>query len=192
MTVENIVENIRSGKEGRKSALKSLYNDQKLKKGIGRVVKNILGSHNYLDDIFNLSLVQFFKNVIRNPDFELDSNLNNHLFNIARFLCLAKQREQNKTFSTVHEEFEMIKENMVIDLQIINTERRIAFLRIIKKMDAKCQKILSHWSSGMGLNESTRLLGYASENVTSKKKNACLKALAIFLNENPDIKNELS
>jgi len=192
MTVEDIVEKIRSGKQGREAAIRAIYSDQKLKNGVGRVVKNILGSHEYLEDIFNLTLVQMMKNVMKNPKFEIDTNLNSYLFGVSRYLCLAKLREKNKTFATVHEEFEMISDEVTIDLQIINTERRITLHRVLKQLGTKCKEVLLHWAGGFSMRETAKILGYASEGVARKKKHSCMKALTVFMNDNPDIKKELS
>lgn len=192
MTVEEIVANIREGKKGREAAIRVLYSDSKLRNGIGRVVKNILGSHEFLDDIFNLTLVQIIKNVMKNPDFEIDTNLNSYLFGISRYLCLAKLREKNNTFSTVHEEFEMISDEVTIDLQIINTERRITLHRVLKQLGSKCKEVLLHWAGGFSMKETAKILGYASDGVVRKKKHACMKALTVFMNEHPDIKKELA
>lgn len=188
MQIDTLIEQIRSGKKARESAISALYADKKLRNGVERVVKNVLGSKDDFEDIFNFTLVQFLKNVLKKKDLVIHTNIYSYLFGIARFLCLAKLRERNGTFKTVHEELSLVSDEINIDLQIINSERKKNLHKILSNIGVKCKEVLLYWASGISMKESAKILGYASDSVVRKKKHSCMKALAVYLNNNPELK----
>lgn len=190
MQIETLIEQIREGKTTRELAIKSMYVDQKLRSGVNRVVKNILGSKDEFNDIFNFTLVQFLKNVLKKEDLVINTNIYSYLFGISRYLCLAKLRERNGTFKTVHEELSLVSNEINIDLQIINSERKKNLHTILSNIGVKCKEVLLYWASGLSMKESAKILGYASDSVVRKKKHSCMKALTIYLNNHPELKNQ--
>ena len=66
-----ILSEIRSGKRGRDRIITSLYNDVELRDKIKSMLYNKGAKDDDFSLVFNNSLIQFMKTVIKNKDFEI-------------------------------------------------------------------------------------------------------------------------
>ncbi|NNE15931.1 MAG: hypothetical protein HKN51_13185 [Saprospiraceae bacterium] len=119
MDTDDIIECIKEDSKQRQTVIAYFYDDTSLKNNITRVVENILGNRNQFDYIFQLTITQFLKNVISTPNYDFSSDTKSHLQNLSRYISLALMRKQNKDVKNLREEFELIKDNINIDLDLL-------------------------------------------------------------------------
>lgn len=188
MDKNTLLENIRNGKESRELAIRSLYDNPQLRAGLKKVL--FLSQENdEFYDIFNLTLVQFMKTVIKNPDFDISSNVHSYLFVIAKNIAISKRRKKKLDITDLDSSHIQISdENPTIDLQILFTEKMILIKSMVENMGRNCYKILWNWASGFNMREIAEKLEYSSAEVVRRKKFVCLKRLSTYLEENPSIR----
>lgn len=188
MDAKVICEQIRSGKAGREAAIRAMYANAKLRRGVQKIISPSQDVSD-LDDVFNLSLVQFMKNALKNPDLKID-NLYSYIFGIARNLWFqklkARQKEANRTLTVQDDAL-----TPAIDLQIIDTERRALLNKILAQTGPKCKEILKYWATGMPMKDIAKQMGYSSDVVARKKKFVCMQRLMKWLDDHPELKAEL-
>jgi DNA-directed RNA polymerase specialized sigma24 family protein len=187
-----IFRKIRSDSDERHEAIKLLASEDVLKSDIiAHVVKN----SGKVDDglmIFHDAIIVFVKKVFSDRTFVLNSSLSGYVFGIAKLLWLAKLRKEAKNISKYAEEIDGSSNipDIEIDLYTINDRANI-LNRIMSHLRSNCKEVLMYWAGGYSMKEIAELLGYKSEGMVRKKKCECYKELIKWLEEHPQIKNEL-
>jgi len=187
-----IISMIRSSKAEREKAIGVLYKDEKLRNGIKKIIGGSNNSNEKFSDIFNYTLVQFMKKVIENESFTINSSLHSYLFGIARNLWLMKLRSNNsKNTLPLEENYDVKTDEVSIDLQIINSERKELLEILMNKVGQICKELLMLWASGYKMKEISKITGIMSEGSVRKKKFDCMKKLNQQLALNPQLKENI-
>ena len=188
---DKMIAEIRSGTKGREKVISALYHDVKLQNGIKKIMQKGQASPEDFHEIFNLTLVQFMKRVMENPDFAIASNVNSYLFGIARNLWLQELRKRKKLPDQLPDDYKAMDETPNIDLIIINEEKKDLLQKILNKLGSKCREVLMLWASNYKMKEIAEQLDYSSEESARKKKFTCMKELVKYLTDNPAAKKML-
>lgn len=147
-------------------------------------VKELLGSPDETDDIFNESIARLLP-MIDDPKLKLKSKVITLFLAITRNLLLTGKRDREvATRNTEHGE-PSYEEDFDARMD------RVMFEDILWKSFARlkkdCQRILREFFSGLGLQEIAEAMGLSYMYVR-KKKVACHKTLLQFVNEDRDFK----
>lgn len=189
---DGILNKIRSGVVNRQHAIRIITNDKKLKKD---VIAHVLKNSGTPDDglmIYHDSIIAFVKKVFTNHDFILEGSVSAYIYGIGRNLWFAKLKKDTR--NPIHQAKELDHNNEEIDDWIHtfeNLERNKVIQGILKHLKVNCKQVLMYWAGGYKMKEIAAILGYKSEGVVRKKKHQCFKELVDWLEQHPDIKNEL-
>lgn len=187
---DNILKSIRGNRNSRERMLELLYRDKPLKGAIMRMLLRNKGSENDYDRIINETLVRFYKICITKKDFCFTTNYINYLLGIAHFIWLKDLKDEEKhTSEILNEEIELEYED--IEVNFLEKERRKILRDLLSFLGQNCKEVLMFWSSGYSMIEIAEKMGYKSSGMAKKKKHNCMKELYSYLDENPDVKEEL-
>ncbi|GLR16578.1 RNA polymerase sigma factor [Portibacter lacus] len=190
--IQELLEQIRSGKDGRDKVVASLYHDQKLRNVISGYIKNRGGDETDVKSVFNLSLVQFVKTVVKNPNLEIKTSIYQFVFGIARHRWIDElESRSNKKTSELKEYHKEIKDDQKADDLIINFENKALLNDLLEKLRRNCKQVLMYWANGYSMEEIAKMLNYNSFKMAKKKKYECFKQLLKYLDQNPQIKMAL-
>ena len=192
MEREAVFKLIHTGESGREQVARSFYGDQRLIHGIKKVLNSVGADESEFGDIFNYTIVQFFKSVMKDPAFEIKTNINSYLFGIARNIFIQKHRKQRIQTAEIPEHMEVEDDEIRIDLKIMDDEKRSVLDSVLGQLGIKCREVLMYWASGYKMAEIAKLLNYASDVVVRRKKMNCMQELLKYLDANTHIKAELA
>lgn len=183
-----MLQQIRSGKDGRDAVIKMLYQDSKLKNMIYGLILKSGGEQSDAQSVFNQTLIQFIKTVIRKPDLQITSTLNSYIAGIARYCWYEDlgKRKKPPIIRPQNEEDTITPEKMVIDL-----EKKNLLQELLSKMKRNCKEVLMHWANGFTMNEIADMMDYKSFKMAKKKKYECMKQLLAYLEQKPELKEAL-
>lgn len=180
-----MIELIRSGKSGKEAVARALYLDDGLRHGVNKTISNLGAQTDEFHDIFNYTIVQFMKTVLKKTDFQISSNVNSYLFGVARNLYLQKIRSKKLVTVEMSEELVFIDDSPDVDLIIIDEEKREALHEILAQLGVKCKEVLIAWASGYKMKEIAEQLNYRSDVVVRRRKFNCMKSLAKYFHDRP-------
>jgi len=189
--IQILISKIRSGKTGRDEVLISLYHDQILRNKIESVVLKYGGQHADKDSVFNTTLMQFVKTVIRKDDFSIQSTLHSYMTGIAKFTLLNEQKKNNKLRTEDIDDQYDIKTDHTPESLIINQSKVDQLNGLLQKLGENCKEVLMHWANGYSMKEIATMMNYKSDGMAKKKKYKCFKELLDYLEKHPEIKNVL-
>lgn len=192
MIWQEMIRLVRSGTEGRELVASEILNNTEIRRGVRKIVHKIEGPQAEMEDVFHLSIVQFMKSVMKNPDFTISSNVHSYIFGIARNLCLQRIRKAKLPMADLPEYVEMYDESTPIDLQIMNEERYALLHTILKDLGKKCREVLLNWAAGFKMAEIAKMLDYSSDVVVRRKKMKCLQELLAQVNGDAQLKSLLN
>ena len=185
-----MIDEIRSGKDGRDQVLTSLYKNDKLRNGIRSVIFRMGGSEDHFNDLFTSTLMQFVKTVMQKKDLEIRCELNTYITSIARYLWLAKKRKDSKYSYNdelaVEEEWEDGPETLVLKKEKLNL-----LSEVLQELGKNCKEVLMYWANGIKMKEIAVFMNYKNGDVAKKKKYQCFKSLLLLMEENPHLKSAL-
>ena len=191
MELDEMLEKIRSGAKGRERVARTFYVDEKLQNGIRKVIGNLGGSEEDFSDVFNFSVVQMMKNVLKDKSFTISSNVHSYLFGIARNVYLQNLRKQKIHTSELTDQHEMPEES-TIDLVIMQKDKKNILVKVLNTLGKNCRAVLLYWSAGYKMAEIASLLNYSSDVVVRRKKMNCLQDLLKYLDKHPETKKLLA
>jgi len=191
LTIEKIKDSIRSGRIGRDQISRNLLSDAHLINSIRKTLFKLGAQDHDIPDVINYTIVQLMKNVLKNPNFHVRSNINSYLCGIARNIWLQKLRARKSTLVEMSETFEIEDEETSIDLIIINDEKKSILKSILERLGHNCKEVLMKWASGYRMKEIAELTGYRSAGVVRKRKYTCMKILADYFEQHPHVKTLL-
>lgn len=192
MEREEVFRLIESGSQGREQVARMFYKDKRLVHGIKKVLSSVGAPEDEFDDVFNYTIVQFFKSVMKDPSFKIKSNLNSYLFGIARNVYLQKLRKQRIQTSQLPDHLDVVDNEFSVDLKIIDEEKKGLLQKVLDQLGIKCREVLMYWASGYKMAETAKLLGYSSDGVVRRKKMKCMQELLLYLDANSHIKTQLA
>lgn len=190
---QHILNKVRSGKKERDEVITKLYRDQKLRQVIANYVLNRGGSATDVSSILNLSLVQFIKTVIKNPELKITNSISHFIFGIARHRWIDElERSQKVKASELKEYHKEIIDDQKADDLVINFERKELLRELLDQLRSKCKEVLMYWANGYSMEEIAKMLDYKSFKMAKKKRYDCFKELMNFLSKNPHVKAALA
>ena len=192
MEREEIFGHIHSGAEGREKVARYFYADQRLVHGIKKVLMTVNAPVEEFQDVFNYTIVQFFKSVMKDPSFQIKSNINSYLFGIARNIYLQKLRKQKIHTTEMPDHLDVEDTDVIIDLKIIDDEKKGLLQNVLSQLGIKCREVLMYWAAGYKMAEIAKKLNYKSDVVVRRKKMNCMQELLKYMNDNVHIKSQLA
>ncbi len=188
---KKLLSQIRSGKQGRDDVIRQLYHDQSLKTTIFGLVINNGGKEENALEVFNTTLIQFVKTVIKNNDMEIETSIRQYLIGIAKYVWLKelsdRKKHRSEEWQIHHDKKDVIQPEALVILK----EKKELLTDLLAKLGRNCKEVLMHWANGYRMHQIAAMLGYQSEGMAKKKKYKCMKQLLIFIEENPTIKEAL-
>ena len=188
---QSILSEIRSGKNGRDKVIKQLYFDAKLKNKISSMLLKKGANTDDVETVFNTSLMQFMKTVIKNKDLEVSTSIDNYIMGIARYVWYKELRQQIKNRSDEIEDQYDLSTDVTPESLVIDHSQKDLITELLSYLGKNCREVLMYWVNGYKMAEIADLVGYNSSNMARKKKYKCLKELLTFLDKNPHIKSIL-
>lgn len=186
-STEEILKDIRSGITGRDKAITYLYNDKKLRTCIESLVYKMGGNKECYKDILSTTLMQFAKTAIQKKDLNLKCSLNSYIIGIARYVWLAQKRKEKK----FHPHLQIIQEGKHVNSHesiVIKNEKYNLLHKLLERQGVRNKEILMYWAHGFKMKEIANLMNYKNAGVAKKKKYQSLKAITIYLENNPKLK----
>ena len=186
---QRFIEQVRTSIVGRNEVIKTLYADTSLRKAvIGTLVKSGC-SESDAKDYFTDSIVSFVKTCYR-PDFMISSSLTNYLIGTAKNIWLKAVTKSKRERTTIDNTSELSVPP--IEDELIVQERRVLLKLLLDQLDETCRKVLTLWSINNKMKEIANKMTYKSEGMARKKKHQCLRKLYKIVEENEQIKKDLS
>ena len=186
-----IMSKIRSGKAGRDEAIGILYYDEVLRHKVNFVIKKYGGQSSDFEEVFNTSLMQFVKTVIKNKDMVITSTLHSYLCGIAKFVWMNKSKKENKIHTENIDDQYDIQADTTPESLLLDQSKIENLNELLEKLGKNCKEVLMHWANGYSMKEIADMMGYKSDNMAKKKKYMCFKELLDYLEQHPEIKKTL-
>lgn len=191
LDIEVLISKIRSGKTGRDEVIGLLYYDEVLKQKIKMVVLRYGGQQQDIDEVFNTTLMQFVKTVVKNKEMEINSSLYGYLSGIAKYVWMnASKKEKKNRSEDIDDQFD-IQSDTTPETLLLDQSKVDQLRGLLEKLGRNCKEVLMHWANGYSMKEIAEMMNYKSDNMAKKKKYKCFKELLNYLEENPEIKNAL-
>ena len=181
MEDNEIINSIRQG--NREEAIKVLY------KEFPKIKSNMLASGGdsiSAKEIFHDSLILLIEKVT-DPTFELTSKLTTYLYGINRFLWKNELRKRNKNHDLEWSDtLILVSEDLEYDTQ---KEERLQILeQVLKKLNAKCQKIFRlFYFEKESMKSIAGQLGFSSVNSAKTQKYKCIEQAMKLANQSNNL-----
>ncbi len=188
---KKILDQIRSGKSGRDEVIKQLYHDQSLKNTIISLVIKNGGNEENATTVFNSTLIQFVKTVIKNEDMKIDTSIRQYLIGISKYIWYKALSDRKKHRSEELQAFHDNADSIQPEALVIFQEKKELLSEILEQLGRNCKEVLMHWANGYRMHKIAEMLGYQSEGMAKKKKYKCMKQLLAYIEANPNIKAAL-
>ncbi len=134
-------------------------------------------------DIFQESVIIFYRNVAKGKLIELSSSVKTYLFAIGKNLILRKLRDSKPLVEIEEKHFPNVSElNIFRDYE--NSNQTNLIKRALKKLGSPCDEILRmFYYRGFTMEIIKERLGYKSESVARTQKKRCMKYLKKLIAE---------
>jgi DNA-directed RNA polymerase specialized sigma24 family protein len=177
---------LRQSPSYREEICKGIYQDESLRSNVQKYVLTHGGSVNDAEEIFQESIVRFFKKIIREGDFTIEKNVNSYIFGICKLTFLSSIKKSGKPLSINDSSIDLdnIKEYEE-PLGFFNNESLYAL--ILEKSSETCRKVLTYWAYNYKMIKIAELMEYKSEMMARKKKYECIQKMVDFIKSNPKI-----
>ncbi len=127
-------------------------------------------------DIFQETIIAFYRNVKSDPSFQLDSSIKTYLFAIGQNKILGLI--QRKKIEGDYLNNLTLNNHNPIDNHYHHEHLAILVKRIYRNVGEKCREILKmHYELRFDMESIAERMGYKNANVAKKMKYECLKAL---------------
>lgn len=185
------ISKIRSGKSGRDEVIKRLYYDDELRRKIRMVIHRYGGNNNDFDEIFNTTLMQFVKTVIKNREMVISSSLHSYISGITKYVWMNKiKREQKHRSEDIDDQLDL--QTDITPERLLLDQTKVDQLQgLLQKLGKNCKEVLMYWANGYSMKEIAEKMDYKSDHMAKKKKYKCFKELLSYLEAHPEIKNTL-
>lgn len=169
MNNKNLIKSLRNGKNPK--AIKHLF---KCYPSIRNFIIKNGGSENDAKDLFQESLLIFYKNIL-NPDFQLTSTAHTYLFSICKYLWKAELKKMNRSIP-----LEQYHISDLIQEQVINheeEEKKVVKLdEILNSLGDVCKKILEeYYYNKTSMIDIAKKFGYKNVNSAKTQKYKCIE-----------------
>lgn len=192
MSQEELFRLIRSGRTGREKAARHLYGDLRLRNSVRKAISFGVVNDSDFWDIYHTMIVQFFKYVVKNPEFTLSRPYYAYLSKSARNLWYMRLRKKNRLPESLPEGFDIPERDTKSALEVLeNQEHRNLIRKVLALLGTKCKEVLLLWAQGKKMDEIRIDLGFSTVEAVRKRKYDCLKKISKYLDENPQIKELL-
>ncbi len=182
-SIQDIVKQVRSGKEGRDEVIKMLYLNEKLRSLASQYVLRNKGSKTDAEDLVTEGVISFITQCYR-KEFSLSTDPVNYILAIIRNEWVRSKKKEKPTV-----ELDQIDRSNKVNYHhpeylMIDAERRNKFRSLIKRLDLKCFKVLEMWSRDIRMRQIAVSMNYKSEGMARKKKHECMQKLATLVQNN--------
>lgn len=182
---------IRSGKAGRDEIIGMLYSDEVLRSKIGLIVKKYGGQAADFEDVFNTSLMQFIKTVLKKREMVINSSIHAYICGIAKFVWMNHSKKLNRIQTeNIDDQYDIQTDGTPESLLLDQTKADL-LNDLLGHLGKNCKEVLLLWSNGYSMKEIAKVMNYKSDNMAKKKKYKCFKELLDYLEKHPEIKNTL-
>ncbi len=189
--IAELLRQVRSGKAGRDAVIARLYRDDKLRNAIRVALKKYGASHQDFDHIFNTTLMQFMKTIMKNPDMTITSSLNTYLCGVAKYTWFHETKKRGRHIAEDIDELPDISDSTTPEKLLLDQGKKGLLHGLLAVLGKNCKEVLLHWANGFSMNEIAAIMNYKSDMMARKKKYQCFKELMAYLKDNPEIKNAL-
>lgn len=172
-------------------AIARLYHDEKLRADILAVLLKSGGSEADFDIVFNTTLLQFVKTVVKNSNLEIKGEVKGYIVGIAKFVWYKEANLMTRNRSQNIEQAPEIADAIEPEALILKQEKIHLLKEILSQLGQACKDVLMHWANGYPMIQIAKMVGYASEDMAKKKKYQCMKKLLLYMEQNPQIKEAL-
>lgn len=192
MSNEEIFKLIRDGERGRNVVAKHFYQQTSLQNGIKKVMSSIkAGGEDDFWDIFDLTIMSFFKKTLKDDTFEIEKNMNSYLFMIARNLWIQELRKRNKLPDELPADYELDDNNRSVQLLLEDEDLKKWLEQIMANIGEVCKQVLMLWAQGEKMKDIQEMVELPSVEAARKRKHDCWKKLLKYLDQNPGLKDLL-
>jgi RNA polymerase sigma factor (sigma-70 family) len=186
-TDEEWVKAIQSDKAAREDALAFFFKHSTLRKTVFDYVRSNDGSDADAKDVFQDTLILFDRN-IRAGKFQAKSTLFTYFIGIAKWRWLALKRQKSKTESTNH--FAEI-EIQGVDYQYFEKEKKELLESVLRQIGEKCKTLLTYYKLSYSMEEIAQQYGLSSAEMAKKETYRCREKLKNYLNQHPQLLQNL-
>ena len=191
LDIERILTKIRSGKSGRDEVIGQLYYDEVLRQKIKSVVLRYGGQQHDIEEVFNTTLMQFVKTVVKNKEMAINSSLHGYLSGVAKYVWMNQSKKEKKNRSEeIDDQFD-IQSDTTPESLLLDQSKVDLLGGLLQKLGRNCKEVLMYWANGYSMKEIAEMMDYKSDNMAKKKKYKCFKELLDYLEAHPEIKNAL-
>lgn len=180
MEHQKIVEKVRSDLESRNAVIKDLYTSKTLKASINSFILKNSGTKDDVEDLLTHGVMAFVKQCYR-PLFELKNPPEGYIFTIVKYEWM--RRRKGRMVVVDEEKRPELTTGITIEQEIIGGERIEALRAALRKLDEKCRKVLTLWSSNLKMREIALQMNYKSDGMARKKKHECLGKLKLIIKD---------
>lgn len=189
--IEEVVSIIRSGKQGRDQIITSLFKDAMLRQSIRAVVLKYGGREEDVSHIFNTTLMQFVKTVMKNPNPSISSGLHTYLCGIAKYSWFHETKRRGKNLAEDIEDHRELSDGISPENLMIDQSKFSLLHGLLDRLGKNCKEVLLHWANGFSMVEIAKMMNYKSDMMARKKKYKCFKELMEYMRLHPEIKEAL-
>ena len=185
--MDDILSAIRKGKVERDKIIGQLYHDVDLRNKVQTMLYSMGGKSSDFNHIFNSSLMQFIKTVVKNKELVINSSIPQYIVGIAKYVWYKEiKTNKDKRTENIEEIFDMSIGSTPEDLVIDHNQKEVIH-KILGIIGKKCKEVLMYWANGYKMREIAKLVGYKSEGMAKKKKHLCMNRLQKHVANNPSI-----
>lgn len=185
-TDTEVIAAIKSGGPKRQKVIRFLYKDASLKSKIIQFVSRNSGNYQDGEDMFHEGIIVLDRNIRQNK-FKEETSLQGYLYSICRFLWMNQIRKQGKV-TLVEDNKDMDSTEMdTPEVVLFNSEQKEILNSLVKKLGARCQKILELWKLSYSMEEIAQQLGFSSAAMARKNKYRCHKSLLEIIEKHPQL-----
>lgn len=192
-TDEEIIAAIQKGGHKLEQVMKQLYQNKAFFRPVELYIKQMLGSVQDAEDIFQDGIVHLIMN-IRKGKYKGNSNLKTYFTGICKNLWLQKYRQtvnRNRILQNNISSVQRASDKSVMDILLFK-EKSTLIKHMLEDLGKACKSVLEMWSGGFAMKEIAQKVGYSSEGVARKKKHQCLKQLLASSRIKRDLLKDLS
>lgn len=188
---QELIQLIKGGREDQNKAISALLSKGKVIGSISKMVCNMKGNEQDIEDVIQESLLRLMRQVQKNAFYQ-KSALSTYLISVAKFVMLEKKR---KVKEAVMEAPDMTEKTMDIDrgpeegMILLEREKKYQKAKqwLFDQLDEKCRKILKMVANGFTRDEIATEMDYSHVQTAKNNVSKCKKRLVEFALGNPDV-----
>ncbi len=174
---------IQGDKVVREEALSFFFKHASLRRTIFEYVCSNEGSDADAQDVFQDTLILFDRS-IRAGKFEGKSSLFTYFIGIAKWRWLALKKQNSKTTTT--NDFKEI-EIQSVDYQYFENEKKEILEAVLRQIGERCKTLLTYYKLSYSMEEIAQQYGLSSAEMAKKETYRCREKLKNYLNQHPQL-----